>query len=136
MAWSARRTALANGFRSGLEEDVASSLQARGVPYLFETVTLHYCVPESCHRYTPDFKIKCASGKEVLIETKGRWLPADRKKMKLVIEQHPDLDIRMVFNNPNQRITKTSKTTYAAWCDRHLGIPWAKGDIPDAWILE
>lgn len=56
--------------------------------------------------------------------------------MKLVIEQHPDKDIRFVFQNPNAKIAKGSKTTYADWCAKHLKVPHAKGDVPDAWIKE
>jgi len=125
-----------SSYRSGLEGKVAASLQARGVAFLYEARVLHYIVPESGHRYTPDFIITTASGKVLYIETKGLWELADRKKMKLVVQQHPDKDIRMVFQRPHNAIRKGSKTTYAAWCDKHLAIPWAKGDIPTAWIEE
>ena len=53
------------------------------------------------------------TGKLIIIETKGRFVTADRQKMLLVKEQYPDLDIRFVFSNPNSRISKKSKTTYA-----------------------
>jgi hypothetical protein len=57
--------------------------------------------------------------------------------MAAVIEQNPDLDIRMLFmrNNP---ITKTSKTKYSDWCDKR-GIKYhisANGSVPEEWIAE
>ena len=136
MTMTQRQAALAHGWRSGLEHRVADSLTDRGAIFVYEARSLTYTVPERKRKYTPDFFIVTASGKEIIVETKGRWLRADRLKMKLVVEQHPHLEIRMVFQNPNAPISKGSKTTYAAWCDRHLGIPWAKGDVPDAWIME
>lgn len=71
----------------------------------------------------------------IIIETKGQFETADRKKHKLIREQFPDLDIRFVFSNPHAKIGKKSKTTYAMWCDR-LGIPWASKRIPEEWLSE
>ena len=136
VALSQREAALKHGWRSGLEERTAASLEARGVPFEYEELTLEYVEPERKRKYTPDFVITTRTGKKIIVETKGRWLRADRLKMQLVIQQHPKLDIRFVFQNPNTRISKGSKTTYADWCQTKLGSRWAKGDIPDAWILE
>ena len=70
------------------------------------------------------------------IETKGRWTSIDRLKMKHVLQSNPGVDIRMVFQNPNQRLSKTSKTTYAEFALK-LGIQHvAKKDIPAEWLLE
>ena len=41
----------------------------------------------------------------------GDWDSDDRRKIKAVKEQHPELDIRMVFQAPYHYIKK-SKTTY------------------------
>ena len=136
MGWNVRQSALQRGYRSGLEEDVADSLRARDVSFTFEEMKLTWHKPATKHTYTPDFVITTASGKQIIIETKGRWLAPDRQKMKHVVEQHPDLDIRMVFTNPNARLSKVSKTTYAIWCQTKLAIPWAGKDIPNEWILE
>lgn len=136
MAYSQNAAGQKHGWRSGLEERVGESLAARGVPFFFEMDVIEYEVPAQVRRYTPDFTFTSRSGKKILVETKGRWVRADRLKMKLIVQQFPDLDIRMVFQRPNEKIAKGSKTTYAAWCEKHLGIPWAKGDIPDAWLEE
>ena len=70
-----------------------------------------------------------------MIETKGRWTTEDRKKHLLIKDQHPELDIRFVFQNPKGKIRKGSKTTYADYCDKH-GILWADKEIPNEWLLE
>lgn len=81
--------------------------------------------------YTPDFVL--ANG--IIVETKGRFITSDRQKHLMIKEQHPDLDIRFVFSNPNSKLYKGSKTTYADWCDKH-GFKWAKEEIPLEWIKE
>ena len=49
-------------------------------------------------------------------------------------EDNPDLDLRMVFQSPYNKISKRSKTTYAKWCEKH-GIPWcAYHNIPIEWL--
>ena len=55
--------------------------------------------------------------------------------MLLVIAQHPELDIRMVFMRPNNKLNKNSRTTYAQWCDKN-NIKWANKYIPTEWIKE
>lgn len=47
--------------------------------------------------------------------------------------EHPDLDIRFVFSNSKQRISKTSKTTYADWCLKH-GFQYADKEVPKEWL--
>lgn len=127
--------AMKNGWRSGLEESLAAYLDERNVPYQYEEHKLVYTVPERQATYTPDFYVTTRSGKVIIIETKGRFVTADRQKMLLVKEQHPDLDIRFVFSNPNSRISKKSKTTYAAWCEKH-GFLYAAKVAPEEWLNE
>lgn len=130
------KEALLHGWRSGLEERVAAQLEAEGIAFEYEGLTLTYTQPEKLRRYTPDFVITTRTGKQVIIETKGRWTREDRLRMILVREAHPDLDIRFVFTRPQQRISKTSKTTYASWCEKHLRCPWAAKTIPERWLDE
>ena len=131
-----RQAALLHGWRSGLEEDIATSLTDRGAAFEYETLVLEWTPEQKVRRYTPDFIITTASGNTIVVESKGRWTREDRMKMKCVVEQHPDVDIRMVFQNLRARISKTSRTTYEQWCHQHLGIPCAQGDVPTEWILE
>jgi hypothetical protein len=87
-------------------------------------------VEKSC-TYTPDFLLPNG----IIIETKGRFVTADRQKHLMIQAQHPELDIRFVFSNPRARISKTSKTTYEAWC-RLKGFHSYGKVILDAWLRE
>lgn len=118
-------------FRSGLEKRTAAWLKAKKVAFDYEKLRLPYLVSET-RTYTPDFQI-LSNG--IIIETKGRFLPSDRKKHLLIKEQYPELDIRFVFSNPNAKIRKGSKTSYADWCDKH-GFLYAQEIIPTEWIRE
>lgn len=99
--------------------------------YTYEKVKLKYIRPASEHIYTPDFKLPNG----IIVETKGRFLLADRMKHIMVKKHNPDVDIRFVFSNSNARISKASKTTYAMWCRKH-GFLFADKTIPEEWINE
>lgn len=103
-------------FRSKFEQRLASKLAYLGFKY--EPFKIDYTIPESKHKYTPDF----VRGK-LIYELKGRWTATDRKKMRLLVEQHPEYEIVMVFQNPNIKINKGSKTSYADYCDKY-NIKW------------
>ena len=114
-------------FRSGLEERVADLLCNLGVSYEYESTKVPYVIQ---HNYTPDFLLPNG----VFLECKGYWDAEDRRKIKAVKQQHPELDLRMVFQAPYNTITKKSKTTYAAYCDK-LNIPWCSfANIPIKWL--
>lgn len=119
------------GFRSGLEEKVAEQLRLAGVDFEYELHKIGYEVPARTAKYTPDFIL--SNG--IVVETKGRFVTADRQKHLLLKKQHPDLDLRFVFSNSKARISKTSKTTYAKWCE-DKGFQYADKLIPQAWIKE
>ena len=119
--------------RSGFEVKVAKALDEQEVPYEYEQLKLSYEVPTSVHTYTPDFRLPNG----IIIEAKGRFSPADRRKMALVVEQHPDKDIRLLFML-NNTLSKVSKTTYTDWCDKR-GIKCAvskTGEVPEDWLIE
>ena len=128
---TAKQVAAKYGFRSGLEERIAEWLTKKGVPFKYEELVIKYTKPVTYHKYTPDFQLPNG----IIVETKGRFLQADRMKHLLVKEQHPELDIRFVFSNSNARISKSSRTTYAAWCLKH-GFKFADKCIPEEWLNE
>ena len=133
---SKRANALKYGYKSGLEQTVAEQIKSTEYDLKYETEIINYIVPERKAKYTPDFVFVKRNGNFMFIETKGRWTTADRQKMKHVLASNPGVDIRMVFQNPNQRLSKTSKTTYAEFALK-LGIQHvAKKDIPAEWLLE
>lgn len=121
-----------NGYRSGLEELVGNQLSANNIEFKYEDKAskIKYIKPASNHTYNPDFPFG-----EIIIETKGRFVTADRQKHLLIKEQHPSLDIRFVFSNPNAKISKKSNTTYADWCKKY-GFKFATKYIPADWLEE
>jgi hypothetical protein len=129
-----RARALAHGYRSGLEEEVADQLSRAGVPFEYEPKhgKVRYTKPARESTYTPDFPLKELG---FIVETKGRFTVEDRQKHLLIKEQHPDKDIRFVFSNSRTRISTQSKTTYADWCSKH-GFLYADKRIPAEWLMK
>lgn len=126
---TSKSVGLLHGFRSGLEELVAASLKRRGCDAKYEASKIEYLKPARKARYTPDFVLPNG----IVVETKGRFLTADRQKHLAIKDQHPHLDIRFVFSNPNARINKGSNTTYAMWCQKN-GFKYAAKDVPNEWL--
>ena len=112
----ARKKLSKSNYRSKFEERLAKHLLHLGFKY--EPIKLDYTIPETKHKYTPDF----VKGR-LIYELKGRWTAVDRRKMRLLVEQHPEYEIIMVFQNPNIKINKGSKTSYADYCDKY-NIKW------------
>lgn len=131
MALTQKQAGLKHGFRSGLEEKIAEQLEKAGIPVEYEQKVIPYTTPETPHKYHPDFELPNG----IIIETKGQFKPEDRKKHIRVKEQHPHLDIRFVFTRSKATISKTSKTTYAAWCEKN-GFLYADKWIPEEWLKE
>lgn len=110
------------------EKRVALQLKAEGVPFAYETEKLKYHVSKD-HTYTPDFKLPNG----IYVEVKGMFTSADRVKHLTVREQHPEVDIRFLFDNPNRKLSKTSKTTYGAWAEKH-GFQYSTKIVPKEWL--
>jgi hypothetical protein len=128
---SKRAVALKHGFRSGLEEETSKFLTANNAKFTYEEMKIKYLQPATERQYTPDFVLENG----IIIETKGRFLVADRKKHLLIKRQHPHLDIRFVFSNSKQKLNKASRTTYADWCIKN-GFQYADKEVPVHWIKE
>lgn len=127
--WSRRHDS--RTYRSGLEETVGKQLRDAGITVEYESIKIKFVQPAKVRTYTPDWVLPNG----IIIETKGRFTAADRQKHLLIQEQHPNLDIRFVFSNPNAKINKRSKTSYADWCEKN-GFLYAKGTIPLSWLKE
>lgn len=134
---TSRAIGIKKGFRSGLEERISSELTECGISFEYEESHVPYTKPQQASRYTPDFKLL---NNGIFVETKGIFIPADRKKHLLIREQHPELDIRFVFSNSRQTINKKSKTTYADWCNgnnpKKFVFRFADRSIPEEWFRE
>tara|TARA_R100000152_G_C6767071_1_gene192207 strand:+ start:1071 stop:1427 length:357 start_codon:yes stop_codon:yes gene_type:complete len=116
-----------SSYKNKLERGMGQLLETEGVPFSYEDTFLYY---DKRHRYHPDFHL---TDKDIFIEVKGWFLPVDRAKHLLIKAQHPEVDIRFAFQNPNAKLRKGSKTSYADWCDKH-GFDWCGLKVPKAWI--
>jgi len=122
--------AIKYGYRSGFEVKIGKQIVEQGHKLRFEDMQITYQRPLS--KYTPDFILDNG----IIIESKGRFVGADRAKHLYIKKQHGDkYDIRFVFTNANARLTKTSKTTYGEWCTRH-GFKYSVKEIPKGWFEE
>lgn len=97
------------------------------VTFKYEPDRLVYIKKPS--KYIPDFKIS----KSVYIEAKGILTTADRTKLLLVQEQHPQVTICLLFGNASNKLNRKSSTTYAEWATKH-GFPWM--DMKDPILRE
>lgn len=98
-------------YKNKLESKFATTYN---LPY--ETHKFKYVIE---HTYTPDWVIT----DNIFMETKGRWESSDRTKIAQVLKQNPTIQVIMIFQNPNAKLSKTSSTTYAQWCDKH-NVKW------------
>lgn len=116
-----------SSFRSGFEGKIAYCLALTDRYFEYEPIKVPYTLSKT---YVPDFRL--ANG--VLVEAKGQLRREDIAKLKAVREQHPQLDIRLLFQNAKNKIRKGSKTTYGQWATKN-GFKWAEGpQIPDEWF--
>ena len=115
-----------DGHRSGFEDRLASFLDLNECLFNYESTRLRYTLE---HTYKPDFILHNG----IIIEAKGRFTGADRTKMRAVKEAHPDLDIRFIFQRDN-RLSKTSKTTYTGWAAKHGFPSCVFPNIPIEWL--
>ena len=125
-----RRDAIKHGYRSGLEFKISMALDTINHNYDYESIKIEW-EDLSYRTYTPDFILNNG----IIIETKGRFLSADRKKHKAIKKQHPDLDIRFVFTNSRSKLQKGAKSSYGQWCDKH-GFRYYDRIIPEDWLKE
>jgi len=124
------RAARKKGYRSGLELKIAQSLDQTGVKYTYEKLKIEW--EDLAYRtYTPDFVL----ANNIIIETKGLFTSADRRKHVEIKKQHPELDIRFVFENSRRKLYKGAKSTYAKWCIQK-GFRYYDRIIPEEWLTE
>lgn len=114
-------------YRSKLEGKIAKDLAKHKVPFEYEQTKIDYVIHKS---YTLDFAIG-----DILIEVKGYFRPSDRRKHLAIKKQHPDLDLRFIFQRDNY-LTKAKSGTYSSWCETH-GFKYHIGEkVPLEWIEE
>ena len=122
--------AIRHGYRSGLEHKLSIYLDEHKVKYDYENIKIEW--EDLAYRtYTPDFVLDNG----IIIETKGRFMAADRRKHIAIKKQHPNLDIRFVFTNSKAKLSKGAKSSYADWCIKN-GFRYYDRIIPEDWLKE
>lgn len=88
-------------------------------------------------QYIPDLVVRYHNDERVIyIEGKGFFPYPDRAKMIAVKEQHPELDIRIVFyRDTPSSLGKGSKMRPSDWATKY-GFPFAIKEIPEEWFKE
>ena len=162
---SPQARAVSEGYRSGLEDTLGADLNNREIGAVFEAGAMKYTIPARVAEYTPDFFLRRDRGNvdplpadwfkdedwwkvHFVVESKGRFMPDDRKKHLLIKEQYPFSDIKFVFDKKTLKsgklsksggsdapIYKGSKTTYGKWATKN-GFIWADARIPEEWFDE
>ena len=127
--YSKEQAGKVKGYRSGLEVTISESLNKIGIDGEYEKHKIAYTKPATYHTYTPDFRLPNG----IFVETKGRFVLEDRQKHLFIKQQHPELDIRFVFQNSKGKLRKGSKTTYADWCIKY-GFLYADKQVPSDWL--
>lgn len=125
-----KRKHLSKTYRSGLETETAAYLKSRQKKVEYEKLKIEW-EDLKYRTYTPDFELDNG----IIIETKGLFSAADRRKHVEIQRQHPKLDIRFVFSNANAKLYKGAKSRYCDWCDKH-NFQWAHRVIPEDWLKE
>ena len=124
------RAARKYGYRSGLEVKLSDYLKKLRIDFGYECIKIEW--EDLAYRtYTPDFIL--FNG--LIIETKGMFTAADRRKHLAVKRQHPQLDIRFVFENSRRKLRKGAKSTYGQWCVKY-GFRYYDRIIPEDWLKE
>jgi len=118
------------------EVEFAKDLDSKNIPWMYESEYFMWMPPEpKLKRYTPDFVLHKKDGGKMYIEYKGYLRPEDKRKLRAMKKQHPDLDIRLVFQNAKKKLNKRAKSNYGEWATK-LKFPWAESFIPEEWIEE
>ena len=116
-------------YRSKFELELAKVLMRHKVKFQYESNKFLY-IPKP-RTYTPDFVLNNG----IIIETKGMFTAADRRKHIAIKKQHPKLDIRFVFENSRRKLRKGAKSTYAEWCIKY-NFRYYDRIIPEDWLKE
>jgi len=117
--------------RSKFEKRVMKQMYKDDIPVDYENVKIKFQQPAKDRTYTPDFVLPNG----IILEAKGRLTVKARQKHKYIKQSHPDIDLRFIFQRPENKIYKGSKTSYADWAER-WGFKWAEKSVPIEWLEE
>ena len=114
-------------YRSDFEEEVALELIKQKVKFEYESRKIKYFIE---YKYTPDFLLPNG----IIIEAKGYFRLEHQRKHRLIKKQHPELDIRFVYQKLNSKL-QGGRFTCQEWCEKY-DFKYAEKTIPEEWINE
>lgn len=132
----AREIAAGFGFRSLAELGFQVRMDQQGIPRsVLAYEPAHFKWQPKVKSYTPDWRVTRADGSFFFVEFKGKLDQITRSILLGVQNDHPGLDLRLVFEKPKNKISAGSKTRYYQWAEKH-GFPWSSLQIgiPDEWM--
>ena len=120
--------------RSKFEENVAKAFKQKKIKFEYEPEVVRFVQPAKPRKYTPDWRITTKAGDVLLVETKGKLTVADRQKFVWLKEQHPTMNLVLLFMNASVKLRKNSPTSYGEWATKKgfKWIDWKKG-FPKEW---
>lgn len=132
-------------FRSDFEKRIHEQLKKLKIKHEYEPTKIEYrrtvskgictkCGETRVYQrrtYLPDFV--CESG--VIIEVKGRLIGADRAKLQALKQQHPNIDIRLVFGSNNKIVKNKPEWRYLDWAKKYK-IKAALKEVPLVWVKD
>lgn len=127
-----------NKYRNKFEKNTGDRLDELGANFSYESESLEYYVSG---KYIPDFIIRTKSANKVYVETKGNGRSFDgasRRKLIAVKQQHPEVDIRIVFYSDGKIGPKRKDGSFmrqSDWAVKY-GFQYAIREIPDEWLAE
>lgn len=112
--------------KSPLEHEFAAELEADPTVdhFEYEPETFYVTIIQA---HKPDWKVYPKEGEPYFVETKGFLRKANRDLIDSFLKTYPDIDYRMVFENPYKTLQSKTKArnswSYAKWCERR-NVPW------------
>jgi len=109
------------GYRSMSEVRFAAQLKSNKIPFKYEAFKFVYQFQPQ--KYTVDFSVTNKHGTTTHFEYKGKLDAASRKKLRAIKHSNPDMDLRLVFEKPNNKLYAGAKMCYWEWAVRN-GFRW------------
>lgn len=100
---------------------VEKQIKRAKLKYSYESAKIPYLL---AGHYIPDFIFEAPNGL-IYVECKGYFRPEDKRKLRAVKKQHPELDIRLLFYSKKLKDIK--------WCEKN-GFRYAIDTIPAEWF--
>ena len=109
------------GYRSMSEVRFAVKLKSLKIRFDYEKHKFQY--QHKPQKYTVDFTVDAKDGHKIHYEFKGKLDSPTRKKLRAIKASNPTMDLRLVFEKPNNKLYKGAKLRYWEWAERY-GFTW------------